>query len=121
MDCLFCKIINGEIPAYIIYEDELTKVFLDTHPDVNGHMLIVPKKHIVDLNDLDDATAIATMNTAKKIHQLLTEKLHISGLTLIQNNGDTQQIKHFHLHLKPHYDELNEIKEIEEIYNTLKK
>lgn len=53
MDCLFCKIANGEIKSYTIYEDELVRVFLDIHPNVDGHLLITPKKHYVDINDFD--------------------------------------------------------------------
>jgi len=49
MDCIFCKIINGEIPSYTLYEDDVVKVFLDVNPDVNGHALVVPKKHYQDL------------------------------------------------------------------------
>ena len=56
MDCIFCKIVNEEIPSYTLYEDEIVKVFLDVNPDVNGHTLIVPKKHYQDLFDIDNDT-----------------------------------------------------------------
>ncbi len=119
MDCIFCKIINNEIPSYTLYEDEIVKVFLDVNPDSNGHTLIIPKKHYKDLFDIDDKTLIHIMNIAKKINTLLKEKLNISGLTLIQNNGDVQEVKHFHLHLKPYYKDKNEILPVEEIFKKL--
>ena len=53
MDCIFCKIIAESIPSYTIYDDETVKVFLDINPDSNGHLLIVPKKHITDISDMD--------------------------------------------------------------------
>ena len=51
-NCIFCKIINGEIPSYTIFEDELIKIFLDINPSSNGHCLVIPKKHFVDINDI---------------------------------------------------------------------
>lgn len=103
MDCIFCKIVNGEIPSYALYEDEIVKVFLDVNPDVNGHTLIIPKKHYQDIFDIDNDTLIHIMEIVKKINQLLEDKLHTDGLTLVQNNGLKQEVKHFHLHLKPQY------------------
>lgn len=120
MDCLFCKIINNEIPAYTVYEDNDIKVFLDIYPEANGHMLIVPKKHVTDLNDIDDETIIKVMETAKKMKLLLEEKLHNEGLRLIQNNGVMQDVKHYHLHLKPYYTVRQPLISIEEVYNKLK-
>lgn len=121
MDCIFCKIIDGEISSYTIYEDEIVKVFLDIHPDTNGHVLIIPKKHYLDIMDIDTNTLCHILDVAKKIGKLLEEKLNIKGLTLIQNNGSAQLIKHFHLHLKPCYGEEKELKPVEEIYNILTK
>lgn len=119
MDCIFCKIINGEIPSYTLYEDDIVKVFLDVNPDTNGHTLIVPKKHYTDLFDIDDNTLMHIMNTAKKINQLLSDKLHTDGLTLVQNNGLKQEIKHFHLHLKPQYKNEGKLLSVEEIYKKI--
>ena len=58
MNCLFCSIINGEIPSKTIYEDEIVKVFLDINPNTNGHVLIIPKKHIVTVDELDESLAV---------------------------------------------------------------
>lgn len=120
MNCIFCKIINGEIPSYKIYEDDIVLVFLDINPESNGHTLIIPKQHFQDLDDIDEITLNHIMKIAKNIKTKLYEKLNCDGLTLIQNNGDVQDVKHYHLHLKPFYN--NETKlTIEEVYSILKK
>ena len=119
MNCIFCKIINGEIPSYTIYEDEIVKCFLDVHPDTNGHMLIIPKKHYTDLDDIDNEVLNHIMKISKKMKKLLEEKLHIDGVTLIQNNGIAQEVKHYHLHLKPCYNNSQEMS-LDDVYNVLK-
>ena len=119
MDCIFCKIINGEIPAKKIYEDDIVFAFLDFNPDSFGHTLIIPKKHYLDLSDIDGDTLMHIMNTAKMLKKRLEEKLKCDGLTLIQNNGEIQEVKHFHLHLKPFYKEKKD-KTLEEAYQLLK-
>lgn len=116
MDCIFCKIINGEIPAKKIYEDEVVIAFLDVNPDSFGHTLIIPKKHYCDLSDIDIQTITHIMNVAKELMLKMKNKLNYDGLTLIQNNGAVQEVKHFHLHLKPFYKNKN----IEEAYQLLK-
>lgn len=121
MECIFCKIIAGDIPSYTIYEDEMVKVFLDINPDVNGHLLIIPKQHYLGLLEIDDNILNRIMQTAREMEKLLKEKLNIDGLTLIQNNGSVQEVKHYHLHLKPHYNNKQDIKPVEEVYNLLTK
>ena len=120
MDCIFCKIANGKIPTKMIYEDDIVSVFMDNNPDSDGHLLIVPKKHILDIDDMDDETWVHIKMITKKMRKHLNERLHPDGLTLIQNNGDIQIVKHFHLHLKPYYKNNHEIHDIEQIYNKLK-
>ena len=119
MNCVFCKIINGEIPSYTIYEDDIVKVFLDINPNSNGHMLIIPKKHILDLDDMDNNTMCHFIEISIKMKKLLDEKLNIDGLTLIQNNGDVQEVKHYHLHLKPYYKNKQAKKDPKEIFEIL--
>ena len=119
MDCLFCKIINKEIPSYKIYEDEIAYAFMDINPDSNGHTLIIPKKHYLDIYDIPIDILNHIFSIAKKIKKELEEKLNIDGLTFIQNNGDVQDVKHFHLHLKPFYNQSN-LKSVEEVYKILK-
>ena len=118
MDCIFCKIIKGDIPSYTIYEDDIVKVFLDVNPMSPGHMLIIPKKHFENLDDIDIDTLTHINEIAKKMHILLKEKLNIDGMSIIQNNGDVQEVKHYHMHLKPYYKENNGIS-VEEVYKKL--
>lgn len=103
MDCLFCKIIKGDIPSKTIYEDKLVKVFLDINPTTNGDMLIVPKKHYENILDIDEKLVLHIHKIAKMLFELLKDKLAIDGLTLVQNNGHGQDIKHYHLHVTPRY------------------
>lgn len=118
MDCLFCKILKGDIPSRKIYEDDYVLAFLDINPDTVGHTLIIPKKHYKDLDDIDSETLAHIISAAKVIKKRLQEKLKIDGLTLVQNNGDIQEIKHFHLHLKPYYKK-GLIMNIEKVYELL--
>ena len=103
MDCLFCKIVNGEIPSKTIYEDDLIKVFLDINPTTNGDMLIVPKKHYENIMDIDDKLIPHIHNIAKELFIMLKQKLSVDGLTLVQNNEHGQEIKHYHLHVTTRY------------------
>ncbi|HHW69009.1 MAG TPA: HIT domain-containing protein [Tenericutes bacterium] len=121
MDCVFCKIIKGDIPCYSLYEDDFIKCFLDIFPDSNGHMLIIPKKHFTNLDDIDPETLIHIMNCAKEFKKVLEKKLNIDGLTLIQNNGEVQDVKHYHLHLKPYYKEKKTTIDVETIFQILTK
>lgn len=103
MDCLFCKIIEGSIPSCTIYEDEVVKVFLDINPNTNGHCLIIPKKHIVTIDEVNSELMNHILMVIKKIHSLLKEKLNVEGLTIVQNNDLGQEVKHLHFHLIPRY------------------
>ena len=102
-ECLFCKIINGDIPSRTIYEDEVVKVFLDIDPSTNGDCLLIPKKHIVTIDEVDDELMIHMLDVIKDVKKLLKEKLDCDGLTISQNNEYGQEIKHFHIHLTPRY------------------
>ena len=119
MDCLFCKIINGEIPSYKVYEDDLVLAFLDVNPKENGHTLIVPKKHYTDYLELDDEIINHMLKIAKKLSKELTEKLGADGTTFIWNYGNVQVIKHFHLHVIPRFDNKKELT-VEEVYEKIK-
>ncbi len=117
---IFCKIINGEIPCKKIYEDEEVVVIMDVNPRSNGHLLVLPKKHYQDIMDIEDNTIKHIYMIAKKMISLLKEKLKCDGVTLEQNNGIAQEVKHFHLHIIPKYEE-NTKMELEEIYEKLMK
>jgi len=104
-NCIFCAINAGEIPAYVIHEDELFLAILDRFPAAKGHVLIIPKRHAVDLAELDEKEAAALMPLAKRLADKIQAELKPDGLNLLQNNGEDagQVIFHFHLHLIPRY------------------
>lgn len=104
MNCIFCKIINKEIPSYTVYEDEIVKVFLDVNPVSNGHTLIIPKKHFTDITEIDLETLTHIQKIAKDLFTEYKEKLKCDGMTLVQNNQYGQEVKHYHLHLIPRYE-----------------
>ena len=103
MDCIFCKINNKEIPSYTVYEDELVRVMMDINPVTNGHLLIIPKEHYTNLEDMPLDILTHIQKIAKDMYKLLKDKLSIDGLTLCQNNDYGQEVKHYHLHLIPRY------------------
>ncbi len=100
-NCLFCKIIDKKIPANIIDENEHVIVILS----LENHPLIVPKKHIVDVYTLDEASASAVMNEAVKISKAVKDSTKCDGINLVQSNGTAagQDVFHFHLHIKPRW------------------
>ncbi|MBQ6323579.1 MAG: HIT domain-containing protein [Bacilli bacterium] len=103
-DCIFCKIINGELPSRTVYEDDLIKVIMNINPTTNGHLLVLPKEHIVNIMDMKEEIIVHSFNIIKeKLYPLLKEKLHCEGLTISENNELGQEIKHFHIHLTPRY------------------
>jgi len=120
MNCIFCKIANNEAEAKKLYENEKIVVFMDLNPNTNGHMLVVPKKHITDFTEMDNDTVTAINDATKKMHKLIMNKLNPDGIKLVVNYGELQVVKHYHLHLIPFYKEKQSIKNVEEIYNILK-
>jgi histidine triad (HIT) family protein len=104
-DCIFCKIVKGDIPSKTIYEDDIVKVFLDVNPNTNGHMLVVPKKHITDFTEMDDETLTHIHHVIKDMKELIYDKLGAIGLKIVNNYGVEQLVKHYHVHLIPVYEE----------------
>lgn len=123
-DCIFCKIINNDLPSYTVYEDELVKVFLDINPSTDGDLLLIPKKHIVTIDEVDDELMLHFLKVEKKMYEDLKSKLGCQGLTLVQNNDLGQEVKHLHIHLTPRYENdlvdhlynKDNLKPIEEVY-----
>lgn len=118
MNCVFCKIISGDIPSYKIYEDNDILAFLDINPTSAGHTLIIPKKHILDLIEIDNVYLTKILDKSRDIAKLLVEKMGATGFTLIQNNGSVQDVKHFHLHVVPKYNKKINMS-IEDVYNKI--
>ena len=105
-DCIFCKIINGEIPSYKIYEDEVVYAFLDITQVTPGHTLVVPKKHVKDIFEYDEELASQVFARIPKIARAL-EKAYpdMQGLNIINNNREVayQSFFHSHIHLIPRF------------------
>ena len=105
-DCIFCKIINGEIPSYKIYEDEIVYAFLDITQVTPGHTLVVPKKHAKDIFEYDEELASQVFARIPKIARAL-EKAYpdMQGLNIINNNREVayQSVFHSHIHLIPRF------------------
>jgi histidine triad (HIT) family protein len=129
MDCLFCKIINGEIPSRTVYEDSIVKVIMDVNPDNKGHLLVLPKEHSTDISYLPDTTLLHMRDVALKMSYLQNEKLGSTGTQFIINYGDTQAIKHVHMHVLPHNpndlplktEKLTTDEELDEVFKLLTK
>lgn len=118
MNCIFCSIINGDIPSYKVYEDENIFAFLDVNPVSPGHTLIIPKEHTLDVTTINDDVLIKILNKSRDIGNLLIEKLDAKGFTLVQNNGIAQEVKHFHLHVIPKYNKKTSMN-IEDVHKKI--
>ncbi len=105
MDCLFCKIVNKTINAKIIYEDENTLAFLDIHPRVSGHTVVIPKKHAANILNLDSSLIGPLFLTVKQVSAILNKALNPDGFTIGINQGRSsgQEIDHFHVHIMPRF------------------
>ena len=131
MGCVFCKIVNGDIPSFKVYEDEYTVVFMDIANDVDGHMLAIPKKHVKCILDCDTETLHHLMEAVKKVANHCVDNCGYHGVNLL-NAGDEsagQSVPHFHIHIIPrkigdgidawpNFDGANN--EIEELFQKLR-
>jgi histidine triad (HIT) family protein len=106
MDCVFCKIRDGQIPAFRIYEDDRTLTFMDINPLNSGHCLVATKAHAPTIFDADEEDLRAAMAVAKKVAAAIQQGLKPDGLNLLQANGAAafQSVPHFHLHLIPRWN-----------------
>ena len=102
-ECLFCKIIAGEIPCFKLFENDETLAFMDINPANEGHALVIPKEHSRDVYAVSDAAIAATVATAKRIAAAVDKTLNPDGLNLLQCNGPAaaQSVFHFHMHVLP--------------------
>lgn len=106
-DCIFCKIVAGEIPASKVYEDEHVLAFLDITQVTKGHTLLVPKKHFRNVLDLDPETTGQVFSVLPRLAKHLKESLGAKGLNIVNNNEEAagQTVFHTHIHLLPRFDE----------------
>jgi histidine triad (HIT) family protein len=105
-DCVFCKLVAGQIPASIVYEDEATLAFMDLGQVNPGHVLVACKAHAANVYALDDAQAAAVFRTAARVARAVREAFDPPGLSIYQANGAPagQTVFHFHLHVLPRHD-----------------
>lgn len=102
-DCIFCEIASGNIPSMKVYEDEKTIAFMDIAKDVDGHILVIPKKHYKNILDCDPDTLNAVMKTVQRVALHLTENCGYDGVNLLNASDESagQSVPHFHIHMIP--------------------
>ena len=106
-DCIFCKIVKGDIPSYKVYEDEYCFAFLDVQPISRYHTLVVPKKHYENLYDVPEDVYQQVMKATKNVVDMYRDKLGIVNTQLFNNSGPLtlQTVFHFHMHIVPRTEE----------------
>lgn len=104
-ECIFCKIVRGEIPSKKVWEDDYNIAFLDINPASPGHVLVVPKKHFAGIHEIDDLSMQKLGVAVKKVNGVIKEKLEIAGTNIMLNNGRIagQIVEHVHFHVIPRY------------------
>ena len=104
-DCIFCKILRGELPSFRIYDDDKTFAFMDINPVSDGHALVVPKYHSEDLYATPDEWLGPTISTARKVAAAVNAVIKPEGINLLQANGPgaNQSVLHLHFHIIPRY------------------
>jgi len=104
-DCIFCKIVAGELPSERVYEDEHTVAFMDINPATRGHTLVVPRRHARDLLEIEPGDLCHVSRTAQHIAGLAHDRLGADGVNLLNSRGAAawQTVFHFHMHVIPRY------------------
>ena len=104
-DCIFCKIVAGDIPSIQVASDEQTIAFMDIAPATRGHLLVIPRRHYPDLLTVDDEDLIAVTLMARRMAALVVDKLDADGVNLLNACGSAawQTVFHFHMHVIPRY------------------
>jgi len=104
-DCIFCKIVAGELPASVVHQDERTIAFMDINPAARGHLLVIPRAHAADVLDIGAEDLAACAQTARVLAARVTERLGADGVNLLQCTGAAawQSVSHFHLHVIPRW------------------
>ncbi len=103
MDCIFCKIVKGELPSNLVYEDDLIMCFLTIQPINEGHVLIIPKNHYLDTDEIPTEVVTSIMVLSKKIVKVIKKKYSPDGYSIMQNGGEFNDIGHYHMHVFPRY------------------
>ena len=102
-DCIFCKIVENELPGFRVFENEHTVAFMDINPVANGHVLVVPKEHWANLYEMPDVQFGYTSATVRRVATAVNQFLNPDGISIIQANGKgaAQSVLHFHIHIVP--------------------
>jgi histidine triad (HIT) family protein len=103
MDCIFCKIVKDELPSNLVYEDDLIMCFLTNEPINEGHVLIIPKNHYLDTDEIPTEVVTSMMVLSKRIVKVIKEKYSPDGYSIMQNGGEFNDIGHYHMHVFPRY------------------
>jgi histidine triad (HIT) family protein len=105
-ECIFCKIVAGELPGTIVAEDERTVAFMDISPATRGHALVVPRRHVADLGEVDGEDLAACAAAARRLARRAKDALGADGVNLMNSWGPAawQTVFHFHVHVIPRYD-----------------
>ena len=106
-DCIFCKIVAGELPSEIVQEDEHTLAFMDIHPWTRGHALVIPREHHENLYEIPEETLSQVMSAAKRLGGRVRDELNADGVNLLNSTGRAawQTVFHFHVHVIPRYED----------------
>ena len=106
-DCIFCKILAGELPATIVDEDERTIAFMDISPATRGHALVIPRTHSADLLSVDAQDLQAVALASQRLARRVSERLRADGVNLVNSCGAAawQTVFHFHMHVIPRYED----------------
>jgi histidine triad (HIT) family protein len=106
-DCIFCKIVAGELPATIIDEDERTIAFMDINPATRGHALVIPRAHATDLLTVGRDDLLAVALASQRLAARVKERLRADGINLVNSCGAVawQSVFHFHMHVIPRYED----------------
>ena len=107
MRCIFCSIVQGQSPAWVVYDDEHCLAFLDVFPATKGHVLVIPKRHADDLLVMDEDDAAAVMRATHRVAAMLDNALQPAGLNVLQANRAAawQSVFHMHVHVIPRYED----------------
>ena len=105
-DCIFCKIANGEIPSATVFENDDVRVIMDIAPAAKGHAILLAKKHVANMFELDADTAGRIFSVVPKVAKAVKEATGADGLNVLQNNGEAagQTVFHLHVHFIPRFD-----------------
>lgn len=130
-NCIFCKIIKGDIPSRTIYEDDSYKAIMDVSPASKGHVIVLPKTHVANIFEIEEEDLAGAVIVAKKVAAALKKAFNCDGVNILQNNGEAagQTVFHLHVHVIPRYegDTVNikwkqiEDMDLDSIYEEIKK